>query len=134
MKDVSLGTAFRIELQCTLTARAHDLDSARRPFQRLQMLNEIVRGVGSRYFSLPKCGPHKQWVSQRAFELVKEAWIAKDELRDSRRRLRHIRLFPQFRSWQATVRHLCDSDVQDCAADAMSFARRQQCRGSRQSR
>ena len=28
-------------------------------------------------------GPRKQWVFQRAFELMKEAWTAKDELRDS---------------------------------------------------
>ena len=125
MKDVSLGDAFRSELQSTLTTRAHDLDGARRPFQRLQLLNDIVREVGSRYYSPPMCGPRKQWVSQRAFELMKEAWTAKDELRDSRRRLRHIRwLFPLFRSWQAAVGHLCDSDVQGCAADAMSERRK----------
>ena len=73
MKDVSLVYAFRNELQSTLTTRARDLDGARRPFQRLQLLNNIVHEVGSRYFSPPMCGPRKQWVSQRAFELMKEA-------------------------------------------------------------
>ena len=33
--------------------------------------------------------------------------------------------FPKlFRTWQAAVRHLCDSDVQGCAADAMSELRK----------
>ena len=87
-KDFSLGNAFRIALQSTLTTRAHDLDSTRRPFQRLQMLNEIVRGVGSRYYSLPMCGPRKKWVSQRAFELMKEAGSkGPTESNDSHRRL-----------------------------------------------
>ena len=41
------------------------------------------------------------WVSQRALELRREAWTAKDELRDARRRLRHARFVPLFRSpWQ----------------------------------
>ena len=40
MKDVSLGNAFRSELQ-------------RRPFQRLQLLNDIVREVGSRITLFP---------------------------------------------------------------------------------
>ena len=50
--------------------------------------------------------------------MIKEAWTAKDELRDSRRRLRHIRLFPLFRSWEAAVGH-----VQGCATIAMSELR-----------
>ena len=70
------------------------------------------------------CGPRRQWVSQRAFELMKEAWTDKDELRGSRPRLRHIRLFPLFRSWQVAVGHLCDSDVQGCATVAMSELRK----------
>ena len=43
MKDVSLGNAFRSDLQSTLTTRARDLDGA----------NDIVHEVGSRYYSPP---------------------------------------------------------------------------------
>ena len=55
---------------------------------------------------------------------MKEAWTAKDELRDSRRRLRHVRLSHLFRSWQAATGFLCDSDVQGCATVAMSELRK----------
>ena len=63
MKDVSLGYAFRNELQSTLTTHACDLDGAPRLFQRHQLLNDIVHEVGSKYYSPPMCGPRKQWVS-----------------------------------------------------------------------
>ena len=50
MNDGSLGNEFRFDLRNTLVARAHELDSAGRHFQRLCVLNDTMRGVGSKYF------------------------------------------------------------------------------------
>ena len=118
MNDEFLGNEFRTDLQNTLVARAHDLDSAGRPFQRLHVLNDIMRGVGSKHFSLHPSGPRKQWISRCAFELMKGAWTAKDELRDARRRLRHARLFPLFCCFK-TFLHLHGSDAQKSPVDVM---------------
>ena len=52
MNDDFLGNEFRIALQNALVARAHELDSAGRPFQRHHVFNDIMRGVGSEHFSL----------------------------------------------------------------------------------
>ena len=41
MNDDSLGNEFRHVLQNTLVARAHELDSAGRPFQKLHVLNDM---------------------------------------------------------------------------------------------
>ena len=67
MNDEFLGNEFRIDLQNTLVARAHDLDSAGRPSQRLHVLNDIMRGVGSKHFSFHPSGPRKQWISRCSF-------------------------------------------------------------------
>ena len=52
MNDDFLGNEFRVELQNTLVARAHELDSAERSFRDF-MFNDIMRGVGSKYFPSP---------------------------------------------------------------------------------
>ena len=123
VNDGSLGNEFRFDLRNTLVARAHELDNAGRSFQRLRGVNDAMRGVGSKYF-LSWSGPRRQWVSRRAFELMKEAWTAKDDSRDARRRLRHARLFPLFRSWKTTLQHHRGSDAQRSPTDATKELRK----------
>ena len=123
MNDCSLGNEFRFDLRNTLVARAHELYSAGRHFQRLRVLNDTMRGVGSKYF-LFWSGPRRQWVSRRAFELMKEAWTAKDDSRDARRRHRHARLFPLFRSWKTILQHHRGSDAQRNPMDAKKELRK----------
>ena len=50
--------------------------------------------VGEKHLLLN--GPRKQWVSQLAFQMMREAWTAKDELRDARQWFRPARLAPVF--------------------------------------
>ena len=50
MNDDSFSNEFRVDLQNTLVARPHELDGAGRLFQRLHVLNDIVRGVGRKHF------------------------------------------------------------------------------------
>ena len=85
-----------VDLQKTLTARAHELNGAERSFQRLIVLNDIMREVGEKHFSLPSHGP---------FEVIREAWTAEDELRDARQWLRDARPAPFLHSWQSAVPH-----------------------------
>ena len=109
--------------QHTLVPRAQELDCAGRLFQRLHVLNDIMRGVGSKYFLFPGAVRASNGFSQRALELVKEAWTAKDELRDARRRLRHARLFLLFRSWKTILQHH-HRDAPGSPMDAMSELRK----------
>ena len=105
MKDVSLGNVFPHWI-------AKHIDRTRtRPGQCsttiLETSNVERHCTWSRQqvlLSFPKCGPRKQWVCQRAFELMKQpktTYVLRDD----------VSLLPLFRSWQATVRHLCDSDA-----------------------
>ena len=90
--DDILGIKFRAE-QATLVARAHELDSAERSFQRLHVLNYILRESAGNIFLIPWRGPRK---------LMNEVWIAKDELRDTIRRVRQARLVPFLASYCTT--------------------------------
>ena len=53
MNDDFLGNKFRVYLQNAEVTRAHELDSDERPFHRLHVLNDIMRGVGRKHFLFP---------------------------------------------------------------------------------